>query len=97
MEKNNSEFNRNDRQLHFNQIKGTISELNDGNEFCSITLDVGHENVRKANLVMKKKQFDVVAPKFSLGDKVSIRYYLVSRKKHDRWYTMANVLEVHRD
>ena len=49
---------KNDKQLYFNQIKGDIIELNDGEQYCSITLSVGHDNTRNVNLVMKKKQYD---------------------------------------
>lgn len=90
-------FNKNEKQLHFNQIRGSVCEMNDGEQFCSITLNVGHENVRQVNLVMKKRHYDEVAPKFAVGDRVCVRYYVTSRKKHERWYTMANVLEVHKD
>ena len=49
---------KNDKQLYFNQIKGSLIELNDGEKYCSITLSVGHDNRWTVNLVMKKKQFD---------------------------------------
>ena len=28
------EFNKNDKQQHFNQIKGIITELNEGDTWC---------------------------------------------------------------
>jgi hypothetical protein len=86
--------NKNDRQLYFNQVKGTIAQLNDGEKFCSLTLDVGHENPRKVNLVMKKHYFDEISKAYSIGQKVIIRYYLSSKEKNGRWYTMANILDV---
>jgi hypothetical protein len=46
------------------------------------------------NLVVKKDSFDKIKDKFKLGDKVFIKYYLTSRFKNGRWYTMANVLAV---
>lgn len=91
---NKDDFNRNEKQLNFNKIKGAITELNDGEKFCSITLNVGHENIRQVNLVIKKASFDAIKDKFTLGDKVFIKYYLTSRFKNGRWYTMANVLAV---
>ena len=57
------DFNRNDKQLNFNKIKGSIVELNDGEKFCSLTLDVGHENIRQVNLVVKKVFFDTIKEK----------------------------------
>ncbi len=91
---NQEDFNRNEKQLNFNKIKGFIAELNDGDRFCSLTLDCGHENVRQVNLVVKKAGFDPIKEKFKIGDKVFIKYYLTSRFKNGRWYTMANVLSV---
>lgn len=88
------DFNRNDKQLNFNKIKGVIVELNDGERFCSLTLDVGHENIRQVNLIVKKDSFDKIVGQFQLKDKVFIKYYLTSRFKNGRWYTMANLLSV---
>lgn len=86
--------NKNDRQLYFNQIKGTIEQLNDGERFCSLTVKVGHENPRIVNLVMKKPYFDEISKVHNIGEKVTVRYYLTSREKNGRWYTMANILDV---
>jgi len=30
----------------------------------------------------------------NVGDKVMIRFYISSRKKHDRWYTTASILDI---
>ncbi len=86
--------NKNDKQLNFNNIKGIITEFNDGEKFCSLTLDLGHENIRQVNLVMKKTQFDEIKSKFKMGDKVFAKYYLTSHFKNGRWYTMAKTLSV---
>ncbi len=86
--------NKNDKQINFNNIKGIIIELNDGEKFCSLTIDVGHENPRQVNLVMKKTQFDEVKSKFKISDKVFAKYYLTSHFKNGRWYTMAKLLSV---
>lgn len=93
----NSIVFKNDKQIYFNQVKGIIEELNDAEEFCSITLRLGHENSRNVNLVLKKIQFNPIKEKYKIGDKVCVRYYLSSRKKHDRWYTTATVLDVNFD
>jgi hypothetical protein len=81
------------KQSVFNELRGVVSELNDGEKFCSITLKVGHENYREVNLGCKKHQFDKFLESVNIGDRVSIRFFLSSRKK-ERWYTMANILEV---
>ena len=90
-------FNKNDKQIHFNQIKGVLSEINDGEKFCNITLSVGHENVRSVNLVMKKHQFESLLQGYKIGDKLSARFYITSRKKLDRWFTTANLLALYRE
>jgi hypothetical protein len=85
---------KNDKQIYFNQVKGTITELNSSDDFCSITLEVGHENTRNVNLNMKKFQFDKIEKDLDLGSKIVARFYIVSRKKNDRWYTSANLLDI---
>lgn len=93
----NDSYIKNDKQLFFNQIRGIIEEINDGEEYCSITLRVGHDNSRNVNLTMKKNFFDKVISDFKIEDKVSVRFYVSSRKKHERWYTTVNVLDIHKD
>lgn len=89
------DFNRNEKQLNFNQIKGTLSEINEGTTFCNITIKSGHENIREINLVIKKDNFDKICSDKKIGDKVAIRFYLSSRRrKEGGWYTMANVLTI---
>jgi|APGre2960657444_1045066.scaffolds.fasta_scaffold78366_3 hypothetical protein len=85
---------KNDKQIYFNQIKGVITELNNESEFCSITVNVGHENQRHVNLSLKKSHYDSIASNLVLGDKIIAKFYIVSRNKNDRWYTSANLLEV---
>lgn len=86
-------FNKSEKQKVFAEHKGVISELNDGEKFCSVTLTTGHENKREVNFCCKKHQFDEFVKNVQIGDKVLIRYFLSSRYK-ERWYTMANILEV---
>lgn len=88
---------KNDKQLFFNQVKGIIEEMNDDDQFCSITLKLGHENSRNVNFSIKKPQFEPIAAKYKIGDKVCVRFYISSRKKHDRWYTTATILDVNSD
>jgi len=82
-----------DKQLHFNQTKGYITELNDSETFCNITLEVGHEKRRMANFVLKKELFDALCKEFKTGDFICLKFFPSSRFKHERWYTMNNVLE----
>lgn len=90
-------FIKNDRQIAFNQIRGVISEINEGDVFCNITLKVGHENLRYVNFTMKREQFNTFSKNHTLGEKITVRFYLSSRKKHDRWYTTASVLDIQKD
>ena len=86
--------NKNDKQLYFNKIKGTIAELNSGDVYCSITLKVGHENTRLVNFTIKKAEFLELTKSKQIGDKITILFFLTSKHKNGRWYTMANVLDV---
>jgi hypothetical protein len=85
---------RSDKQVFFNQIRGSIDEINEGSDFCDITIKVGHENKRLVNFTMKRPQFEEIAKNHSIGEKVTIRFYISSRKKHGRWYTTASVLDI---
>lgn len=79
----------------FNEIKGSVLELNIDEHFCNIIISVGNHNARNAALVCKKAVYNrIVKDKINLGDKVSVRFYVSSRKKHDRWYTNCNILEL---
>jgi hypothetical protein len=88
---------RSDKQMVFNQVRGLIEEINEGDEFCSLTLKVGHENPRMVNLTMKRHQFDDLCRQHKLGEKITARFYISSRKKHDRWYTTASVLDIRKE
>jgi hypothetical protein len=88
------DFNKNEKQLFFNQIKGAIYEINIDGDWCSFTLNVGHESPRFVNLSMKKALYDLIKDKHLIGDKVSVRFYLTSRFKNNRWYTVANILQI---
>jgi hypothetical protein len=88
---------KNDKQLFFNQVKGIIYEINDSEDFCNIVLQVGHDNTRNISFVTKKKRFDEIKPSFELNEKVIVKYYLSSRKKHDRWYTTATILDIQKE
>lgn len=88
--------NKSEKQHTFNQIKGVVTIKDDGEKFCSITIEVGHKNTRTVNLVCKKAQYDILSPGFVVGDKVGVRFFLTSHKsKH--WHTYANILEVHKE
>jgi hypothetical protein len=85
---------KNEKQIYYNQVKGVVTEINEEEEYCSITLDVGHENIRKLNLSMKRVQFDTLCKGLFLGQKILAKFYVVSRKKTGRWYTSANILDI---
>lgn len=90
-------LNKNDRQQHFNNIRGVLIEKNDGKQYCSFTINVGHENPRPVNISVKKIDFDNHAPSLAIGEKVMAKFYLTSRKVGERWYTFANLLGIEKD
>ena len=87
-------FNKNEKQLFFNIVKGVISEMNDGETYCSITLTLGHETKRSVNLSVRKELYDILIGLYNLGDKVLVKFYLSSKCKDGRWYTNANLLSM---
>lgn len=100
MSTENGTFNNNDRQRNFNQIRGVITEFLPGEKFCSITLELGHEKKRFVNLVVKKTDnqgvitYDQIMSKFKLGDKVSVKFYVTSKKNSQgHWSSMITALD----
>ncbi len=89
--------NKNEKQIYFNQVRGVVSELNDGEEWCSVSLSCGHERLRNVNLVCKKPQFQKIKDKHGIGDKVVCQFYVSSHKKHERWFTSCILLSVDLD
>jgi len=87
-------FNKNEKQLFFNQLRGCISEIEYGEKFSNITLQIGHENFRSANFCMKSVLFTDVTNGYNIGDNVSVKYYISSNKKNKRWYTTATLLSI---
>ena len=85
---------KNEKQVFFNQIRGEICEINVEDQFSNVVLSLGHENIRHASFVTKTELFNAYKDTIALGDKVTIRFYISSRKKHDRWYTTATVLDI---
>lgn len=91
------DFNKNDKQHNFCQIKGKIIEINDGDKFGSITLEVGHEKTRSVNIILKKQMIESTLAAFDIGNKVRIGFYISSKFKEGRWRTMANALFIELD
>jgi hypothetical protein len=84
---------KSDKQIFFNQVKGVVEEILTDERFTTVALKVGHENHRNIALVSKNDYFDKFKDILILGQKVTIRFYISSRKKHDRWYTTATILD----
>ncbi|MES2287597.1 MAG: hypothetical protein V4547_18020 [Bacteroidota bacterium] len=91
------DFNKNDKQHNFCQIKGKITEIIDGEKFGSVTLEVGHEKPRSVNLILKKTMVQDIQKDYSINDKVCIGFYISSKNKEGKWRTMANVLFVEKE
>lgn len=94
METLENNFSKNQLQLYFNQVKGEIIEINRDELFSNLTIKVGHQNSRLVNLVSKTPLFEQVMKNYKLGDFVVVKYYLSSKKKNDRYYTTATILDV---
>jgi len=88
------DFNRNDKQQFFSSIRGILKETEIGDRFSSITLEVGHERPRLVNMVIKNVLFEKIKNDLVLESKLSIAYYITSRKNENKWSTMANVLTI---
>ena len=82
------------KQIYYNEVKGEIQEIINIDNFPSIVLFVGHENKRPINICFKRELLDSLIAKFKVGDSIVVRFFLSSRFKHGRWYTMANALEI---
>jgi hypothetical protein len=93
----NIDFNRNEKQLNFNSIKGVVCEINVGNTYSSIVLSVGHERKRDVCFCIATDKLKLFERPFILGDKVNIKFYIASKKKEDRWFTNANIISISLD
>lgn len=81
-------------QSNFNQIKGIVHEVIEHEEYPNITLEVGQNTKRYVNFFLKKAYYESVIDMLKVGNKLMVTYFLSSRNKHGRWYTMANVLRI---
>jgi hypothetical protein len=88
------DFNRNEKQLNFNTIKGTIAEIIDEQTYSAIILDVGHEKQRKVYLSIPTKKLEDMKDIVVVGIKVEVKFYIASKLKSDKWFTNVNVLSV---
>lgn len=89
-----TDFNRNERQLNFNSIKGTILEVKNEHIYSSIILEVGHERKRKVYLSIPTEKLDTMKENIPVGTKVDVKFYIASKVKGDRWFTNVNVLAI---
>jgi|688.fasta_scaffold91062_2 hypothetical protein len=89
-----SDFNKNEKQLFFNFIRGKITEINDAENWCSYTLSVGNDTPRLVNLTIKKVDFDKIKNNHTIGDKVLVKFYITSRYHKNNWYTNANIISI---
>lgn len=85
---------KNDKQVHFNQVKGELIEINLDDDFCNIVLRVGFSNERKVCLSTKTEYFKNIFKNYQIGDKLIAQFYVASNKKSDRWYTTAYLLDL---
>lgn len=84
----------NTKQIYYNQLRGKIVEVINTDNFPSIVIELGHDNKRSVNICFKRELFDELIATYKAGDFISVRFFVSSRFKHGRWYTMANALEI---
>jgi|TARA_B110000908_G_C10082775_1_gene370357 hypothetical protein len=84
----------NTKQVYYNQLKGKISEINTSENFPSVVLEVGHEIKRFVNICLKPNMMQTIEMNYKIGDKLSVKFFVSSRFKHGRWYSMVNGLEI---
>jgi hypothetical protein len=84
---------KNEKQVFYNQVKGVVEEIILDEKFTTVSIRAGHENTRSIAFVSKNACFEKLKSVLELDSKVLIRFYLSSRKKHDRWYTTATILD----
>lgn len=92
-------YTKNEKQHKFNEIIGLIHELNDGEEFCSITINTGKERPREVNFAIKKPDFDIINDKCNIGDKVKIFFFPTSKRDKNnaqRFYNNNNIIGLER-
>jgi hypothetical protein len=87
-----------DNQSKFNEIKGKVIEINYGEEYSSVTLEVGHVNLRNVNLSCKTLLFKpmIEDSKVQCFDNVAVQFYVSSNKKFDRWYSNITMLSINK-
>ena len=84
---------KNDKQVFYNQVRGVVEELIYDEHFTTIAIKAGHDNTRNIAFVSKNACFEKFKNVLVVDSKVLIRFYLSSRKKHERWYTTATILD----
>lgn len=93
-------YNKNENQKIFNEIIGDVTELNDAEEFCSITLIIGKNRHREANFCIKKLEYDIAINNgLAVGDKVKILFFPSSKRDKNnsqRFYNNNNIIGIER-
>lgn len=93
----NSEFNKNDKQVFFNQVRGRCHELKDSGNYGNVVIQVGHNNPRFCSFSFKKEQLEEVKKHYTVGNKVLIKFFISSHKRGETWITSANLLSIEPD
>lgn len=87
-------FNTNDKQFYFNQIKGKLYQVIEGDKWCVLVLEVGHEKPRYVSFSIQRAKFDLITDLMVIGLKLIIQYFLTSHCYNERWFLTANVLQI---
>jgi len=90
-----TDFNKNERQMSFNELKGVIHQIVDDEHYPHIILEIGHEKKRFVDIRVEKNKFNqIVEQGYSVGQSVCIMFYINSKEKDGRWYTTANLIGI---
>jgi len=94
MESNQASFNRNEKQLNFNTVKGTVYEIKKEEVYSSVIIEAGHERKRYVCFSLSTDRLCEVEKNISVGMKVSVRFYVASKRKENKWFTNANIITI---
>lgn len=86
--------NKNDKQVFFNYIKGVLTEINEGEQFSSVTIETGHEKKRSVNITFKNEVLEDIKAAVAINDRVMVKYYPSSYNKYDKWKTILHLLSI---
>ena len=89
-----ADYNKNERQINFNSVKGTITEINRGDVYSYIILSAGHERRRMICFSIATERLDTIEKDIVVGSLVMVKFYVASKRKDNKWFTNANIISI---